>query len=122
MLGSSQFSRTTLWSSACLLAVLQATPLAGQSGRVLEGRTLQSEALGSAWSYSIYLPPDYDTSEREYPVVYMLHGIGGSHTAWFRYGDAAAVADSFFDRPSVDSTGDPGLSRRLSVVLGRFRP
>lgn len=91
---ASSLPRLVALSAACLLGVCQATAGAGQIGKVLEGRTFQSDALGREWAYSIYLPPDYDTSEREYPVVYMLHGIGGDHTRWFRDGDAAAIADS----------------------------
>jgi S-formylglutathione hydrolase FrmB len=63
-------------------------------GRVLEGRTLFSKALNRQWAYTIYLPPDYETSERAYPVFYLLHGMGGEHTNWARYGDAQLTADS----------------------------
>ncbi|MCB1007280.1 MAG: esterase family protein [Acidobacteria bacterium] len=78
---------------AAALTLLSAIPAAGDGGRVLEQRSLRSEALGRDWTYSIYLPPDYDRSERAYPVVYLLHGIQGRHTDWLRYGDAAATAD-----------------------------
>ena len=65
-----------------------------QQGRVLEGRTFHSQALGRDWAYTIYLPPDYETSQRAYPVFYLLHGYGGEHTNWARYGDAQMTADS----------------------------
>lgn len=29
----------------------------------------------------VYLPHDY-TTEKEYPVLYLFHGIGGNHTEW----------------------------------------
>lgn len=29
----------------------------------------------------VILPPDY-TAEKEYPVLYLLHGIGGDHSEW----------------------------------------
>lgn len=86
---------------AMLFASLTATLLAAaphalaqQGGRVLEGRTLASKALGREWAYTIYLPPDYERSERAYPVFYLLHGMGGEHTNWARYGDAQMTADS----------------------------
>jgi enterochelin esterase-like enzyme len=81
-----------LWASAALSAALAAAAVA-QSGRVLENESFQSPTLGRAWSYAVYLPPDYATSERAYPVVYLLHGLYGSHTDWIRYDDAAAIAD-----------------------------
>jgi len=47
-------------------ALLVAAPHAHgqQGGRVLEGRTLSSKALNREWAYTIYLPPDYERSER----------------------------------------------------------
>jgi enterochelin esterase-like enzyme len=45
-----------------------------------------SEALGRPMPYSIYLPPDYATTTRRYPVLYMLHGMGGSNQEWSSYG------------------------------------
>ena len=76
-----------------LLSVL-ASPADAQKGVVLEGQTLHSEALGSEWTYSVYLPPGYDGETRSYHTVYLLHGYGGNHTDWVRAGDAATTADS----------------------------
>src|SRR3972149_5235513 len=90
-------TRTRLSSFALPLlgALLVASaPAQAQQGRVLEGRTLQSRALGREWAYTIYLPPDYETSQRAYPVFYLLHGYGCEHTNWARYGDAQMTADS----------------------------
>jgi enterochelin esterase-like enzyme len=36
--------------------------------------------------YVIYLPPDYATADRRYPVLYMLHGRGGHRDEWLAYG------------------------------------
>jgi endo-1,4-beta-xylanase len=42
-------------------------------------RTFESRLAGSQVSYLAYLPPDYTSDEaRRYPVVYWLHGLGGS--------------------------------------------
>jgi len=30
----------------------------------------------------VYLPPDYETSGIDYPVLYLLHGMWGSHRDW----------------------------------------
>jgi enterochelin esterase-like enzyme len=40
--------------------------------------TFQSPSMDVEVGYSIYLPDGYDESVREYPVVYWLHGRGGS--------------------------------------------
>jgi len=49
------------------------------SGPNLHYKTFDSPAAGGKVSYLLYLPPDYEQSPaRRYPVVYWLHGIGGS--------------------------------------------
>ena len=45
-----------------------------------------SDALDRAMRYFVYLPPDYDTSSRSYPVLYMLHGASGWAEEWVYYG------------------------------------
>jgi enterochelin esterase-like enzyme len=51
------------------------------TGRV-SVETMRSDVLGREWTYSVYLPPGYDTSELRYPVLYLLHGSGGDETDW----------------------------------------
>lgn len=41
----------------------------------------------------IYTPPGYST-DREYPVLYLLHGIGGNETHWTTPGLADAILDN----------------------------
>ena len=43
--------------------------------------------------YAIYLPPDYETSERSYPVLYLLHGGGDDQTGWVQFGEVLRIAD-----------------------------
>jgi len=44
--------------------------------------------------YSIYLPGSYDQQPgRKYPVLYLMHGGGGSHTDWERHYQLSAQAD-----------------------------
>jgi enterochelin esterase-like enzyme len=42
----------------------------------------ESETLGRTWAYNIYLPSGYESSNLEYPVIYLLHGSGGNETSW----------------------------------------
>jgi len=49
------------------------------TGPNLHYKTFDSKTAGEKVSYLIYLPPDYESAkEKRYPVVYWLHGIGGS--------------------------------------------
>lgn len=50
----------------------------GEGSRV----KLPSETLGRSWNLYVYLPPDYEGSGLEYPVLYLLHGSGGDETSW----------------------------------------
>ncbi len=48
--------------------------------------------------YSIYLPASYNTdSLRQYPVLYLMHGGGESHTIWQSKGGLRQMADSLID-------------------------
>jgi enterochelin esterase-like enzyme len=70
-------------------APLSASPLssaAPPSGSQLIDRTFLSAALGRVMHSFIYLPAGYAESGKQYPVLYMLHGYGGSNTEWIAYG------------------------------------
>lgn len=76
------------------LLLLFSTQLqARQSGKVLESRTLNSTILGKAVRYTIYLPADYESSERYYPVVYLLHGYTDNDMGWLQFGEINRYAD-----------------------------
>ena len=48
----------------------------------LQEESVQSAALGRAMKYRVLLPADYATSQRRYPVLYLLHGLGGDYKDW----------------------------------------
>ena len=62
-------------------------------GRVVEGLTIDSDLLKKEVRYSVYLPFDYETSERYYPVVYLLHGYTDNDAGWIQFGEANIKAD-----------------------------
>ncbi len=62
-------------------------------GRVIEDLTIKSEILNEELNYSVYLPPDYDSSERYYPVVYLLHGYSDDDSGWIQFGEAPRICD-----------------------------
>ncbi len=61
------------------------------SGFVDTTHVIFSGVLNQNINYSIYLPPGYNTSDIEYPVLYLLHGIGGNHRDWVINGMAATM-------------------------------
>ncbi|WP_299577630.1 alpha/beta hydrolase [uncultured Sunxiuqinia sp.] len=67
--------------------------LFAQTGKVFDKLSLKSEILNMDRNYAIYLPPDYETSERSYPVLYLLHGAGDDQTGWVQFGEVLRIAD-----------------------------
>jgi len=45
-------------------------------------------------NFSIYLPPDYESSTRYYPVVYLLHGYSDDDSGWIQFGEANRLLDA----------------------------
>lgn len=67
--------------------------LSAQTGKVIESLKFQSNLVDYPVEYSIYLPPDYENSERSYPVLYLLHGYSDDETGWIQFGEANLIAD-----------------------------
>lgn len=59
----------------------------------LESLSFPSKKLGKEVAYSIYLPSDYKTSERKYPVLYLLHGYTDNETNWIQSGEMKEITD-----------------------------
>jgi len=64
-----------------------------QSGKVFDNLTIPSKILKGNRKYAVYLPPDYETSQRSYPVLYLLHGGGDDQTGWVQFGEVLTIAD-----------------------------
>ncbi len=67
--------------------------LFAQTGKVYDNLSMQSEILKGERKYAVYLPPDYETSQRSYPVLYLLHGSGDDQTGWVQFGEVLNIAD-----------------------------
>jgi enterochelin esterase-like enzyme len=70
------------------VALLVALAVAGAGGGtaaggvVQVGRTIWSPAVEGRLGLEIYLPPSYARSTRRYPVIYFLHGLPATSTAY----------------------------------------
>ena len=64
-----------------------------QKGKVIESIVFKSNIVSYPVKYSVYLPADYETSQRQYPVLYLLHGYSDDETGWIQFGEAAQIAD-----------------------------
>jgi enterochelin esterase-like enzyme len=83
-------------------------------GTVKEGLIINSKILGKDVKYTVYLPYDYNTSYRYYPVVYLLHGYTDNDIAWMQYGEANLIADEAISSreipPMIFVMPDAGVS------------
>ena len=87
-------------TTTLLIMALIAT---AQTGKVSDNLSMTSKILKMERKYAIYLPPDYETSQRSYPVLYLLHGSGDDQTGWVQFGEVLRIAD----KSLVDGTATP---------------
>jgi enterochelin esterase-like enzyme len=61
----------------------------------------ESTTVGLARKVRVYTPPGY-SAEQKYPVLYLLHGIGGDENEWARFGAPDVILDNLFaDKKAV---------------------
>src|ERR1035441_8513706 len=68
------------------------SPTNGLAGRT-EVFEYDSTVTGTRRKAVVYLPPHY-SSDRKYPVLYLLHGIAGNEWEWSGYVHADAIVDN----------------------------
>ncbi len=59
----------------------------------LEMIEYDSKTVGTKRKMQVYTPPGYST-EKKYPVLYLLHGIGGDETEWQRFAQPETLLDN----------------------------
>jgi uncharacterized protein len=69
------------------------TPREGTANGGIETVEYESTTVGTTRRALVYLPPDFSTS-RHYPVLYLLHGIGGDEEEWNRGANPQAILDN----------------------------
>jgi enterochelin esterase-like enzyme len=94
-------------------------------GQIREGLRMASSVLGRDANYAIYLPPDYATSGRRYPVVYLLHGYTDDESAWVQWGEVQQSADqAIADQripPMIIVMPDGGVTWYVNDFEGKVR-
>ncbi len=65
----------------------------GVPAGLVERVEFDSKVTGGKRPASVYLPPGY-SADTKYPVLYLLHGIGGNETHWPGPGAAGAILDN----------------------------
>ena len=60
----------------------------------------QSKTVGTTRTALIYLPPAYDKNKK-YPVLYLLHGIGGDEFEWMHNGHPEIILDNLYAEKKI---------------------
>ena len=71
-------------------------------------RWYDSPTLGMQRRVTVYTPAGYETSRAAYPVLYLLHGMGGDEEAWSALGRTAQILDNLIAE---------GKARPMIVVM-----
>lgn len=84
-----------------------------------------STVVGGKRPATVYLPPDY-SADHKYPVLYLLHGIGGNETHWTTPGNADAILDNLIADgkavPMIIVMPNGRASNAPSTMFGGPRP
>jgi enterochelin esterase-like enzyme len=66
----------------------------------LEMISYESKTVGTTRKMNVYTPPGY-SKEKKYPVLYLLHGIGGDETEWQRFAKPNFLLDNLLAEGKV---------------------
>jgi enterochelin esterase-like enzyme len=66
----------------------------------LEMIPYDSRSVGTTRKMLVYMPPDY-SRDKKYPVLYLLHGIGGDETEWQRFARPNVLLDNLLAEGKV---------------------
>lgn len=96
-----------------------------QQGVLKESLKVKSSILGKDVEYSIYLPADYDRSNRNYPVLYLFHGYTDDETGWTQFGEAHLIGDKLMQSgevaPMIIVMPDAGVSWYINSYDGKTK-
>lgn len=71
-------------------------------------RWYHSDGMKEDRRLTVYTPPGYENSKEKYPVLYLLHGMGGDEEAWVTLGRASQILDNLIAQ---------GKARPMIVVM-----
>ncbi len=87
-----------LFTSVILVVLVFAVHAQWPAMGKIEYKTMPSKILNQEREYAIYLPKSYASNpDKSYPVLYLLHGGGGSHKDWPEQGRLVGVANQLID-------------------------
>ncbi|WP_223834244.1 alpha/beta hydrolase-fold protein [Spirosoma profusum] len=67
----------------------------------LDSVQYESKTVGTTRKALVYTPPGY-SKKKKYPVLYLLHGIGGDEKEWLRGGTPQVILDNLYAEKKLE--------------------
>ncbi|MEI6277713.1 MAG: alpha/beta hydrolase-fold protein [Prolixibacteraceae bacterium] len=92
-------------------------------------RWYDSPTLGMSRRITIYTPAGYESGKEKYPVLYLLHGMGGDEEAWIALGRATQILDNLIAqgkaKPMIVAMSNGNVAQEAAPgesSLGFYKP
>lgn len=98
------------------------TPEEKPSELLLKNQTLKSLQMGTTMKFSVWLPEGLNPT-KEFPVLYLLHGMGDDNNSWIDKGGAITVIRKYIEaggEPMVVVMPDALVTFYNDGLLGNF--
>lgn len=120
-----------LWKTYFLILSISFISQSGwaQESRIFDDLFVNSKILNKEMGFGIYLPSNYETSNQSYPVLYLLHGGGGTkgtqrHQRLINEFNLKEVLDKAISdnsiRPMIVVIPDAGMSYYMNNINGDY--
>jgi len=67
----------------------------------IETISYKSKTVGTTRKANVYTPPGFSKA-KSYPVLYLLHGIGGDENEWIKGGNPQAILDNLYAQGKIE--------------------
>jgi enterochelin esterase-like enzyme len=74
---------------------------AGIAHGKIDSISYKSKTVGTIRKAVIYMPPNY-SKNKKYPVLYLLHGIGGDEKEWLKGGQPQVILDNLYAENKIE--------------------
>jgi enterochelin esterase family protein len=92
-------------------------------------RWYNSPGNGMERRITVYTPAGYETSKEKYPVLYLLHGMGGDEEAWIALGRTSQILDNLIAqgkaKPMIVAMSNGNVAQEAAPgesSLGYYKP
>lgn len=107
-----------------ILILLISTNCQNNTGFLQASKQFESKTLNTNVKYSIYLPPTYNSSNNQFPVLYLLHGYTDNETAWENYGKISKTLDKLISeekiKPLIVVMPDAGVTWYMNDINSTY--